>query len=307
MTDEKLPQALEEQAMLYALGILDPEDRQALSQKIQQSSDQLRQEVKAYQSTVDALASAVAPMMPPPTLRDRFVQQMAVEATREARTFELTANAVALGSAPLTPPNSLRERLLSRIEEQADVQGYAPVSMKRTAPMGDAQVVSEGTARPQGTTAPSSGWLASSQGLTLIAWWKSCWESIWNRARRAAIQLLTSKAIQGSAKGLTFIKASEGVWLNLAPGVKAKVLSLDQISGRVTSLVRFAPGTSYAPHRHAAAEELFVLEGGCLCAGRELKVGDYHRAEAGTEHHDTSTDDGCLLLVISSPQNEMIR
>jgi quercetin dioxygenase-like cupin family protein len=307
VTDEKLPQALEEQAMLHALGILDPEDRQALSQKIQQSSDQLRQEVKAYQSTVDALASAVAPMMPPATLRDRFVQQMAVEAAREARTFELTANAVALGSVPLTPANSLRERLLSRIEAQADVQSYAPVPMKRTALMGDAQVLSEGTASPPGITAPSSGRLASSQGLTLIAWWKSCWESIWNRARRAAIQLLTSKAIQGSAKGLTFIKASEGVWLNLAPGVKAKVLSLDQISGRVTSLVRFAPGTSYAPHRHAAAEELFVLEGGCLCAGRELKVGDYHRAEAGTEHHDTSTDDGCLLLVISSPQNEMIR
>lgn len=310
MTDEKLPQELDEQAMLHALGILDPEDRQALSQKLQKSSDHLRQEVKAYQSTVDALASAVAPMMPPPTLRDRFVQQMAVEATREARTFELTANAVALGTTPLTPPNSLRERLLSRIEAQADVQGavqdYAPVPMKRTAPIGDTQVVSEGTVLPPGTTAPSSGGLASSQGLTLIAWWKSCWQSIWNRARTVAIQLLTSKAMQGSAKGLTFIKASEGVWLNLAPGVKAKVLSLDQISGRVTSLVRFDPGTGYGPHRHAAAEELFVLEGGCLCAGRELKVGDYHRAEAGTVHHDTSTDEGCLLLIISSPQNELL-
>jgi len=53
-------------------------------------------------------------------------------------------------------------------------------------------------------------------------------------------------------------------------------------------------------------EELYVLEGGCSIAGHEMAVGDYHRAEAGTEHHNTSTDDGCLLLVISSPQNELL-
>ena len=217
---------------------------------------------------------------------------------------------MALGSAPLTPPNSLRERLLSQIEAQADVrgavEGSTPIPAKGAAPIGDGQVGGERSAlAPSPADAPSRQ-RAVTQGLTLTAWWMSCWQSFWNRARTAAIQLLTSKAIQGSAKGLTFIKASEGVWLSLAPGVNAKVLSFDPISRRATSIVRFAPGTSYAPHRHAAAEELFVLEGGCLCAGRELKVGDYHRAEAGTVHHDTSTDEGCLLLIISSPQNELL-
>jgi len=33
----------------------------------------------------------------------------------------------------------------------------------------------------------------------------------------------------------------------------------------------------------------------------------YHRAEAETEHHATSSGEGCLLLVISSPLNEMLR
>ena len=87
----------------------------------------------------------------------------------------------------------------------------------------------------------------------------------------------------------------------------AKLLSFDPISGRTTTVLRFAPGTSYAPHRHTAVEELYVLEGGCRIAGREMRVGDYHRAEIGTVHHDTSTDEGCLLLVTSSPQNEMLR
>jgi anti-sigma factor ChrR (cupin superfamily) len=117
----------------------------------------------------------------------------------------------------------------------------------------------------------------------------------------------TQIGFQQPGKGLTFIKAVEGAWRELAPGVTLKVLSFDMASRRATTLLRFAPGTSYAPHRHTEMEELYVLEGGCSIDGREMAIGDYHRAEAGTEHHRTSTDEGCLLLVISSPQNEMLQ
>lgn len=109
-----------------------------------------------------------------------------------------------------------------------------------------------------------------------------------------------------TVQGLTFIKAMEGTWREIAPGVTAKVLSFDLVSRRATTLLRFAPGTRYAPHRHTETEELYVLQGGCSIAGREMAVGDYHRAESGTEHYDTSTDEGCLLLVVSSPQNELL-
>ena len=109
-----------------------------------------------------------------------------------------------------------------------------------------------------------------------------------------------------SLKGLIFVKASEGVWQEMASGVSTKVLFFDQNSRRATALVRMAPGSTYAPHRHAEAEEFYVLEGGCFCGGRELKAGDYHRAEANTEHDDTSSNEGCLLLVISSPHNVML-
>ena len=106
--------------------------------------------------------------------------------------------------------------------------------------------------------------------------------------------------------GLTFVKSSEGTWQEMAPGISAKVLFFDPVSRRATALVRMAAGTNYTPHRHAEAEELYVLDGGCFCGGRELKAGDYHRAEAGSVHHETSSDEGCLLIVISSPQNEML-
>jgi anti-sigma factor ChrR (cupin superfamily) len=109
-----------------------------------------------------------------------------------------------------------------------------------------------------------------------------------------------------AAGGLTFVKASEGIWQTIAPGISAKMLSFDPKSRRATALLRVAPGARYAPHRHTEAEEFYVLEGGCSFEGRELGPGDYHRAEKGSLHMDTSSDDGCLLLVISSPQNEIL-
>ncbi|MBX3328893.1 MAG: cupin domain-containing protein [Nitrospira sp.] len=263
MTELKLPEELEEQAILHALGILDPENRQAFMVRLQGESDLLRQAVRAYRETTGALADAVAPVM---------------------------------------PPSPLRERLLSRIDEQSDIQLDVTDS---------ARVLSETPA-----LLGESRERLSQEGGSFFSRLRSCWTASSNFLRTLVIRSVTSErvrywkakvALQQPTKGLTFIRASEGTWRGIAPGVMAKVLSFDPASRRATSLLRFAPGTSYAPHRHTEAEELLVLEGGCSIAGREMTVGDYHRAEAGTEHHETSTDDGCLLLVISSPQNEMLQ
>lgn len=102
----------------------------------------------------------------------------------------------------------------------------------------------------------------------------------------------------------TFIRASEGTWQEMAPGMMMKVLYNNPVTRRTTALMRFAAGFRQAPHRHAAVEELFVLEGGCVCEGQALFPGDYHRSAAGTRHHETFTDDGCLLLVTFSPFKE---
>jgi anti-sigma factor ChrR (cupin superfamily) len=233
MTEARLPQELEEQAALHALGVLGPDDRRAFAVRLQGESLPLRQAATAYRAVVEAMASAVVPVAPRPALRGQLVNQIADEVVRETSRFENVANTLAMNAVPVTPRASLRERLMARVEGHTDV---------RLDPL----------------------------------------------------------------KGLTFVKASEGTWHEMAPGVSAKVLFFDQVSRRATALVRMTPGSFYAPHRHAEAEELYVLEGGCFCGGRELKAGDYHRAEAETEHRDTSSDEGCLLLVISSPQNKML-
>ena len=64
MTETKLPEELEERAMLYALGVMDQEDRRAFELRLQGESALLRQRAAAYQATVYVLSTLVAPVIP---------------------------------------------------------------------------------------------------------------------------------------------------------------------------------------------------------------------------------------------------
>ncbi len=107
--------------------------------------------------------------------------------------------------------------------------------------------------------------------------------------------------------GFTFVRSKSVAWQELAPGLSMKVLFHDSAGARTTMLLRLAPGGTLIGHRHPQVEELYVLEGSCLCAGEFLQVGDYHRAEAGTIHPVTSSEQGCLALVMTSSKNEPVR
>lgn len=83
-----------------------------------------------------------------------------------------------------------------------------------------------------------------------------------------------------------------------ATGVWRKRLELrgaDE-SGRVTSIVRYDPGSRFPPHGHPDGEEILVLEGtfadehGCYPAGTYLLNPDGFR-------HAPRTDEGCVLFV----------
>lgn len=91
------------------------------------------------------------------------------------------------------------------------------------------------------------------------------------------------------------------------PGIEVRRLALDRAARRTTILIRMAPHTSYPAHRHAAAEECYVLSGE-LCIGSELRMraGDYQRAERGSEHPRQWTESGCLLLLHSSLEDELL-
>ncbi|GJL72682.1 MAG: hypothetical protein NMNS01_18810 [Nitrosomonas sp.] len=109
-----------------------------------------------------------------------------------------------------------------------------------------------------------------------------------------------------SEAGFVFIKAADNRWQEILPGIKLKPFFVDNTQNRMTALIRMEPNTTYAAHRHTAPEELYVLEGTCFCGGQLLRPGDYHRAETGSIHDETSTKDGCLMFIIFSPENEML-
>ena len=74
------------------------------------------------------------------------------------------------------------------------------------------------------------------------------------------------------------------------------VLALDQFSGTHTALVRWAPGTSFARHRHFGGEEIFVLEGTFQDDFGDYPRGTWIRSPHMSAHQPYSMV-GCLIFV----------
>jgi quercetin dioxygenase-like cupin family protein len=121
----------------------------------------------------------------------------------------------------------------------------------------------------------------------------------------ASVRARLLERIDSDKPGYVFIHANEGTWIQIVPGIFAKVLNMDTARQRVTALVRMAPGSGYADHEHTGVEEVLVLEGSCYCGGRLLRKGDYHRAEIGSIHLDTRTEEGSLMLVSAPIESRM--
>jgi len=65
---------------------------------------------------------------------------------------------------------------------------------------------------------------------------------------------------------------------------------------RATSIVRYAPGSCFAPHLHGGGEEILVLEGTFSDENGHHPAGSYLRNPAGSSHAPFS-EEGCTLLV----------
>ncbi|MFN0241629.1 MAG: cupin domain-containing protein [Planctomycetota bacterium] len=110
------------------------------------------------------------------------------------------------------------------------------------------------------------------------------------------------------AQPFTNIAASEGDWQTTAiEGIEVRRLFLDAAAKRVTLLARMAPHTAYPAHVHAGPEECFVLSGDLRVGDLHLHAGDFQRAEPGSTHVVQSTDEGCVLLLVSSTEDAFLR
>ncbi len=82
-----------------------------------------------------------------------------------------------------------------------------------------------------------------------------------------------------------------------APGVWRKPLDRDGGEvARATSIVRYAPGASFAAHSHDAGEEIFVLEGVFEDDAGSYRAGTYVRNPPGSSHAPGSTSGSKLFV-----------
>lgn len=82
------------------------------------------------------------------------------------------------------------------------------------------------------------------------------------------------------------------------PGVERMMLDRigDEVA-RATSLVRYAPNSTFSAHVHGGGEEFFVLQGTFADEHRRYPAGTYVRNPIGTEHTPSIGEDGCLIFV----------
>jgi anti-sigma factor ChrR (cupin superfamily) len=106
--------------------------------------------------------------------------------------------------------------------------------------------------------------------------------------------------------GMAILRGGTGKWRESGfTGIQFQLLHHDQQADLVTQLVRMAAGAVYPGHHHKMDEQCYVLEGSVKLDNMVLRVGDYGRANAQTDHHMMTTDTGCTVLLINCPHDEL--
>ena len=94
------------------------------------------------------------------------------------------------------------------------------------------------------------------------------------------------------------INTAQMPWVNSPiQGVQRRMLDRDgEEVARATTIVRFAPQSSFSPHSHGGGEEFLVLEGVFSDENGDYPAGSYVRNPIGSTHTPYS-DKGCTILV----------
>jgi quercetin dioxygenase-like cupin family protein len=204
-------------------------------------------------------------------------------AFRAAEYSEIVAELELAAGTPRAPRPELKARLFDRIRSDPGASVGPTPSMEQSLPAPSPEVVESGGVEPSAPTSHTAG----------VQVWKT-----WGTKTRPN---------SSDSPGLTVVRSSEGDWQATGvEGVRVKHLFSDAARRYVTMLVRMDPGAAYPSHVHGGAEECFVLEGELEVAGTQLREGDYQRAEHGSLHGVQATRDGCLLLIVSSQDDELI-
>jgi anti-sigma factor ChrR (cupin superfamily) len=109
--------------------------------------------------------------------------------------------------------------------------------------------------------------------------------------------------------GLRFltIRAAEGEWRELSPGVHMKQLFVDQATSTITSVYKMLPGAQVPMHQHKGIEQCYVMEGDCRINDEVLGPGDFTCAMSGSVHDTLHTQGGTMLLIVAQHGYEVLQ
>ncbi len=110
-------------------------------------------------------------------------------------------------------------------------------------------------------------------------------------------QILARIHSPSSMNELITVRADEGRWSEMAPGIEIKLLFQDKDSNSRSLLMRVHAGSTFPAHGHDGLEECLLLEGECNFGSLNLRAGDYHLALQGANHVALSSRTGALLFL----------
>jgi ChrR Cupin-like domain len=100
------------------------------------------------------------------------------------------------------------------------------------------------------------------------------------------------------------VTAADLVWRpHPTPGVRIAIMHRDRAKREVVGILQAEPGVRYPWHRHAATEELYMLEGDLCIAGKTYGKGAYIFSAPGSAHAPT-TQTGCKFFFRTSMDDE---
>jgi len=88
-----------------------------------------------------------------------------------------------------------------------------------------------------------------------------------------------------------------------ADGLHERILVQDPVSGSVTRILRFAPGTDTTPNgvqAHDFTEEVYILAGSFvdLTLGETFNAGTYASRPPGMRHGPWRSEEGCVTFEV---------
>ena len=133
-------------------------------------------------------------------------------------------------------------------------------------------------------------------------------QKVLNRIQAASETAKAVQAVSEATAGLRFVAnpAASG-WKPLPiAGAWIKLLSFEPQRGYAVLLGKLEAGVRYPAHTNVGPEDFYILSGDLQVSGRSLGPGDFHHAEAGSQHEENYSVDGCTLLAVLTTDDPLV-